>query len=128
MGFFDKIWGWMQKAFNIVDHVISVYEEIKEKLPGLIEFMEDLYDSFRPRVEDPEDSMTGEQAAHEVVELTANEFTNSPLSLPKSFIKYVLEIIHMHKQHREMRYYDREDVRAKANRVLRGLSNKYGNR
>ena len=128
MGFFDKIFGWMKKAFNIVDHVIGVYEEIKQKLPGLIEFMEQLYDSFRPRVEDSNDPMTGEDAASEVVNLTANEFTNSPLTLPRSFLKYVLELIHMKKQEKKTAYYDRPDVRKKANKVLRGLRNRYDER
>ncbi len=125
MSFWSTIKGWFKKVFSIVDHIVAVYEEIKEKLPGLIEFMESLYDSFRPKVEDPNDPMTGEDAAKELINITAKEFTNSPLSLPKSFLRYVLEIIHMIKQKRHIKYYDREDVRAKAHRVLRGLHSKY---
>lgn len=128
MGFFDKIWKWVERAFNIVDHVVSVYQEIKEKLPGLIEFMEDLYDNFKPRVDDPNDPLTGEEAGVQLVDIVEKKFTNSPLSLPRSFIKYVLEVIHMYKNATSFSYYDKPGVRAQANSVLKGLKNKYGDR
>lgn len=128
MGFFDKIWSWLGKAFSFADDVVKRYNEIKEALPGLIELIEDLYNKMRPKVDDPKDPMTGDTAREELVAEVATTFTNSPLSIPESFIREALEVVHRYLNRPTFAFYDKPGIRAQANRVLRGLRNKYGER
>ena len=128
MSFFDKIFGWMGKAFSFVDHIVDAYNEIKKQLPGLLALIEGLYNSFRPRVEDPDDPLTGEEAGKQLVDTVVHKFANSKPSIRRSFVEYVLKIVHMKNTQKETAYSDRPDIKAQANRVLKGLFNIYGDR
>lgn len=128
MDIFGTILKWMGKAFSFADYIISIYNEIKSRLPGLVAMIETLYRQYRPRVVDPNDSLDGPDAADLLVNSVAVEFTSSPITIPKAFIKYVLEVVHMHENLDVVSYYDSKIMRNKANKVLRGLHNKYGDR
>jgi hypothetical protein len=122
----NKILGWAQAAFSFVDFYILQYKKVKDVFPELINFIEDLYDLFAVKIMNKE--VSSEEAREEVVTAVGIKFTNSPLSIPEGFIRMLLEIVHGYKTSDSKAYYDRDDVRAQAERVLKGLRNKYGSR
>ena len=128
MNIISKVIGWFKKTVTWVDWATAQYKKAKALFPGLFEYIEYLYDVFRPRIEDPADPLTPDAAREELINTVATKFTNSPLSIPRSVIRQLLEVVHQYKKLPAIRQYDRPAQREKAERVLRGLRNKYGNR
>lgn len=128
MSILSKIVGWFKEAITWVDWATAQYRRAKNLFPGLLEYIEYLYDVFRQRIEDPNDPLTHEKAREELITTVAAKFTNSPLSIPKSVIRQLLEVVHQYRQLPKIAQYDRPAQRIQAQRVLKGLRNKYGNR
>ena len=126
MSIFDKIWFWIDKAFSWVDLVVKQYEFVRNTVPGIIEYIENLYDMFAEQINGG--TMTTDEAREELVATASQKFSNSPIVIPKSFIRYVLELVHMHKTLPMVAVYDVASIKRQALDILNGLENKYGDR
>ncbi len=129
MGLISDLMRWFKKAFSWVDWILEQYEKAKDELPGLVEYIEYLYELFRPQVE--QEIITGAEARRELL-LTVDQKVNMDNAygeiIPKAVFAYILELVHLKNQAPELASFDTSDVKARANIVLKGLRNKYGDR
>ena len=126
MSIFKTVMSFFKNVFSWVDLVIDQYNKVKEQVPGLIEYIENLYDMFAPKITSGE--LTSSEAREELLATAEVRFSNSPIVVPRAFLRYVLELVHMKRNQPLLEGYDREDVKKHANRILKGLYNKYGDR
>lgn len=128
MGILEKLFSWVRTAVSYVQYAIDLYKSTKAKFPGLFEFIESLYNEYAPQVADPNNPLTGLQARTLVEDRVLAEFTNSPTSIPKWIVSHIIEVIHGYHNTPEMHRFDHLPYNVQAEKVLKGLKNKYGDR
>ncbi len=124
--FIDKIFGLVRQIFSWVDLVEDAYSKVEKAVPGLIAFIEALYGQFKEKIDN--EVMTSGEAREELLKEAEGQFTNSPIIVPRAFLRYVLELVHMKNNLESVRVYDDAEIKLRAHRVLTGLKNKYGDR